>query len=563
MIRSADGEFSARVSGAQAGHDYSFVFPEGSRRPDPVSRWQPNGVHKSSRIVDPDDYVWHDGHWAGLLLKDFVFYEAHTGTFTPEGTFEAIIDRLPYLSGLGITALELMPVAEFPGARNWGYDGVSLYAPHSQYGGPAGLKALVDACHQHGLAFVLDVVYNHLGPEGNYLREFGPYFTECYRTPWGSAINFDGPDSDTVRRFFIDNALYWLTEYHVDALRLDAVHGIFDFSARHLLEELSFEFHQQAARLDRQAWLIAESNLNDTRIVRRRDKGGYGIDGQWNDDFHHAFITVLTGRQPGYLSEFGTLADLAKAITDGFVHDGCYSTTRRRRFGNSSCGLPGEQLTVFTQNHDQIANAFSGRRLASLAPSELQKLAAAMLVCTPALPLFFMGQEYGETAPFHYFTSHGDSWLIDAVREGRRREFEEFHAVGAFADPQEESTFEASKLNWDRLTIEPHSWLLKLHTDLLALRKATPALANVRKETAAVRFDENRRWLVLSLDDFLLLCNFSDEAQQIRIAASEGPWKRALWTAAPEYGGNPEAQAPELRSETLVPPSSAVIFRRD
>src|SRR6478609_1388103 len=409
------GDFVAKVPDVREGADYFYVLNNERERPDPVSRWLPRSVHGPTRIVNPDSFRWSDQGWSGIPLGDFIIYELHTGTFTREGTFEGMIPRLPYLRDLGITAIEIMPVAEVPGNRNWGYDGANLYAPQSSYGGPTGLKKLVDACHQHGLAVVLDVVYNHLGPEGNYLPEFAPCFTDTHHTPWGKAINFDGPESDGVRRFIIDNALYWLTEYHVDALRLDAIHGIYDFGARHILDELSQAFQDQARRLQRQAWLIAESDLEDVRIINPRAKGGYAFDAQWHDDFHHALYALLTGQREGFLMDFGALADLVKSIGEGFVFDGRYSRYRRRRYGNSSHDRPGEQFVGFIQNHDQVANTGRGKRLSSLVSVPQQKLAALLTVCSPFLPLLFMGEEYAETAPFLYFTSFDDPRLAAAV----------------------------------------------------------------------------------------------------------------------------------------------------
>ena len=348
---SRDGEdFHVLVPHAGPGQRYTLVLDDSRERPDPVSRSQPLGVHGPSEIIDPEAFHWTDHSWKSLDLEQYILYELHTGTFTPEGTFEGVLVKIPYLKELGITAIELMPVAEFSGRRNWGYDGVDLFAPQSSYGGPDALKKLVNACHNAGLAVVLDVVYNHVGPEGNYLVEFGPYFTDHYRSAWGQAVNFDGPGSDAVRQFFIDNALYWLTEYHIDALRLDAIHGIYDLGATHLLAELSDRFHQQAALLGRKAWLIAESDLNDVRVVQPRSSGGYGLDAQWNDEFHHALISYLTGAKRGFLGDFGKLADVQKALTDGFVYDGIFSPHRRRRFGSSSKDLPGDKFVVFLQN---------------------------------------------------------------------------------------------------------------------------------------------------------------------------------------------------------------------
>jgi maltooligosyltrehalose trehalohydrolase len=545
MIRSSNSkasEFVATVSQIGEGTDYFYVLEGEQERPDPVSRWQPRGVHGPSRIVNPAAFRWCDQEWSGIPLKDFIIYELHAGTFTHEGTFESVIPRLPYLRDLGITAIEIMPVAEVPGDRNWGYDGASLYAPQSSYGGPTGLKKLVDACHQHGLAVVLDVVYNHLGPEGNYLPEFAPCFTDTHHTPWGKAINFDGPQSDGVRRFIIDNALYWLTEYHIDALRLDAIHGIYDFGALHILDELSDAFHDQARRLKRQAWLIAESDLEDVRIINPRSEGGYALDAQWHDDFHHALYTLLTGEREGFLMDFGALADLSKSIHEGFVFDWKYSRYRRRHHGSCSKDRPGEQFVGFIQNHDQIANTSRGKRLASLVSPRQLKLAAVLTVCSPFLPLLFMGEEYGETAPFLYFTSFEDPALADAVREGRKRELGSHYSESDFADPQAGSTFERCKLDWPKTAISPHAGILRLYRDLIALRKQHSSLGNCRKDLAEVQMDEQAKQLVMKRTDpaggrALLIFNFSPEAQSIPIAGDFQPWRLVLWTGDAVYGG--------------------------
>ena len=550
MIREAGSEFSVTVPDVAEGTDYLFVLERDRLRPDPVSRWQPHGVHGASCVVNPRSFSWSDSGWKGIPLRDFVTYEVHTGTFTPEGTFESVIARLPYLRDLGITAVELMPVAEFPGDRNWGYDGASLYAPHSAYGGPTGLKTLVDACHRKGLAVVFDVVYNHLGPEGNYLTDFAPCFTDSYRTPWGKAINFDGPESDGVRRFFLDNALYWLTEYHADAIRLDAVHAIFDFSAHHILDELAGAFHREAQRLGRQAWVIAESDLNDIRIINPRSAGGFGIDTQWHDDFHHSLYTVLTDDREGYLTDFGSLSDLAKSICEGFVYDGQYSRYRRRRHGSSSRLRPGEQFVVCIQNHDQVANTSKGERLASVVSLEQQKLAAALLLCSPFLPLLFMGQEYGETAPFLFFTSYEDANLVAAVRAGRKREFAAYYAEKDFPDPQAEATFQRCKLDWTKPSVSPHAGILRLYKELLALRWQHAPLNNCSKDLTEVATDEEAKWLLMTRSDpageaAMLIYNFSKQAQPVPISSAGGRrWELALWTADPAYGGAPETARP-------------------
>ena len=558
MERRAEDIFEVVVHNAGAGADYFYVIDEEKERPDPVSRHQPAGVHGPSRVVAPDAFAWTDKEWRGRPLKEFLIYELHTGTFTPEGTFEAIIPKLEYLKQLGVTAVELMPVAEFPGGRNWGYDGAHPYAPQSTYGGPLGLKRLVDACHAAGLAVVLDVVYNHLGPEGNYLGDYAPIFNHNYRTPWGDALNFDQEDSDGVRRYFVDNALYWLTEYHVDALRLDAVHRIIDISPRHLLADVAAAFHEQAKKLGRLAWTIAESDLNDVRVIRPAQACGYGLDAQWSDDFHHSLHALLTKTERGYFADFGQLSDLAKAIKEGFVYDGRASAFRRKRHGTSSVERPGEQFVVCIQNHDQIANGYWGDRLAALVNVEQQKLAAALLLCAPNLPMLFMGQEWGELAPFLYFTSHTDAALAKGVREGRRKEYAAFvkeegetaTQSGGFADPQAVETFEHSKLVWARLDETPHRELLRFYRSLIALRKAHTCLSNCNKELTDASFDEARRWLVLRRRDrdgsaALLFCNFSDEAQTIPCSTAQGEsFRLALWSGAQVYGGPKELTEP-------------------
>ncbi|HVF43326.1 MAG TPA: malto-oligosyltrehalose trehalohydrolase [Pyrinomonadaceae bacterium] len=551
-----EGVFEARVEDVREGADYFYVV-NGGERPDPVSRSQPSGVHGPSRVVAPGAFVWTDAGWGGLALKDYVVYELHTGTFTPEGTFDAVIPKLAHLKSLGVTAVELMPVAEFPGGRNWGYDGAHLYAPQSTYGGPEGLKRLVDACHREGLAVVLDVVYNHLGPEGNYAGEFMPLYSDRHKSPWGAGLNFDGAESDGVRRFFVENALYWLTEFHVDALRLDAVHAIIDMNPRHLLEELSEGFHGQARALGRQAFLIAESDLNDARLLKPSGEGGLGIDAQWSDDFHHSIHALLTGTDRGYFADFGRVADLAKAVGEGFVYDGARrSEFRKRLHGTPSQGRPGEQFVVCIQNHDQIANAYWGDRLSRLLRPERQRLAAAILLCgAPNVPMLFMGEEWAERAPFLYFTSHTDGELGRAVRRGRMEEYDSFvrgegeteSTLGGFADPQSEITFVRSKLDWSLPEKSPHAEMLAFYRDALSARRTHAALSNCDKSRTRVRFDERGRRLTVERGDesgarAVLLCNLDADAQAV--TPPEGRWRLALWTGDAKYGGDSPHAAP-------------------
>jgi maltooligosyltrehalose trehalohydrolase len=571
MERDASGVFSARVRDPRvsAGASYVYILPSGAARPDPVSRHQPAGVHGPSRVVDPDGFGWSDAGWTGLPLHELVFYELHAGLFSPAGTFDGVAEKLDYLRDLGVTAVELMPVAAFPGDRNWGYDGVYPYAPHAAYGGPDGLKRLCDACHRHGLALVLDVVYNHLGPEGNYLGDFGPYFSDRYRTPWGDALNFDGADSDEVRRYFVDNALYWLTEYHVDGLRLDAIHGIFDFSARPILAELADAFHAEAARLGRRVHLIAESDLNDVRVIQPRAAGGLGLDAQWSDDFHHALHGVLTGNRRGYFADFGRVADLGKAITDGFVYDGQRSPHRRRHHGSSSRDQAGERLVAFIQNHDQIANGYQGRRLAALVGPEGQKAAAAVLIAAPSLPLLFMGEEQGEEAPFDYFTSHTDPALARAVHEGRHQEYlhllEEGAGITAFADPQAEETFRRCKLCWpDPAAAGAHADMLAFYRALLALRRELPALHNGRKDLTGVTIDEGARALCVARADpggTAALCLAALGEGPARLVVPEAPPPGGVWRLALASQPATEAPARARGGETvLLQPRTALIY---
>ncbi len=496
--------------------DYAFVIDGGPPIPDPRSLWQPHGVHGCSRFVNHSAFRWTDRYWQAAPLSAAVIYELHVGTFTPEGTFRAVIDKLPHLLELGVTHLELMPVAEFSGNRGWGYDGADLYAPHHAYGDPDDLKRLVDNCHNHGLAVILDVVYNHLGPAGNHLARFGPYFTDRYATPWGQAINFDGPDSDSTRRFFCDNALMWLRDYHFDGLRLDAVHAIIDTSAIHFLEHLACEVAALEAQSGRHLILIAESDLNDPRVVRSREIGGYGIHAQWSDDFHHALHSVLTGERDGYYADFGALGDLAKAFEHVFVYNGRYSAFRRRPHGRHPTGLLGHAFLGYLQNHDQIGNRANGERSAQLMNIGRLKVGAALIMMAPFIPMLFQGEEWGASSPFLYFTDHEDAALGRAVTEGRRREFAAFGAHREdVPDPQARETFERSKLIWGERDNQPHSELLDWHRRLIRLRREVAALSDGRLDRVRVSFDESEGWLVMRRDSVAAVCNLAAAAQRV------------------------------------------------
>jgi maltooligosyltrehalose trehalohydrolase len=549
---------------------YKIQAKEPVERPDPASRFQPEGVHGPSQVVDME-FDWEDADWHGLPLPQYIIYELHVGTFTPVGTFDAAIAHLDELREIGITAIELMPVAQFPGTRNWGYDGTYPFAAQNSYGGPQGLKRLVNACHRKGLAVILDVVYNHLGPEGNYLRDFGPYFTDFYQTPWGEAVNFDGPYSDDVRRFFIENALYWLEDCHIDALRLDAVHAILDASARPFLEELSRTVHRAAERLNRRIYCIAESALNDTRIVRPRELGGFALDAQWNDDFHHALHTLLTGEQTGYYQDFGRLNQLARAWRRGFVYDGQYSGYRQRAHGNSSRNIPARQLVVFAQNHDQIGNRMLGERLSRLVSFEDLKLAAGLVLLSPFMPLLFMGEEYGETAPFQYFIDHSDPELINAVREGRRREFAAFGWEEDPPDPQDEATFLRSKLDRSLRDTSLSRILPGFYRELIRLRKEIAALALLSKRNQSVVADREHRALFVrrragSDEAFMIFC-FSKQQTTVPLTLPAGRWKKILDSAEQRWLGPgsllPEEIESDGRIELPVTPQSVVVLGRE
>ncbi len=544
--------FEVTVEGVGSRARYRYLLDGKTARPDPASRFQPEGVHGPSTVVDPDSFRWADTAWRGIPLSDFIIYELHVGTFTRDGTFEAIIPHLPYLKEtVGITAIELMPVAQFPGGRNWGYDGVYPFAPQSTYGGPEGLKRLVDACHARGIAVIMDVVYNHLGPEGNYLGEFGPYFTDRYKTPWGAAINYDGPDSDAIRHYVISNAGYWVTEYHIDALRLDAVHGIFDFSATHILKELASSVQIEAARLNRQVFVIAESDLNDTRIIAPWSIGGYGLDGQWSDDFHHALRVVLTGEQRGYYEDFHGLQDLGSALRDGFVYSGQYSEHRRRRHGSPSHQVSPGQLVVFSQNHDQIGNRAVGDRLSTQRPFEALKVARALVLLSPNIPLLFMGEEYGETAPFQYFIEHGDPDLIEAVRQGRRREFAHFGwKAEDIPDPQDPATFERSRLNREQLD-DRQTGLLRWTSTLIHLRKAVSTLGagDANQLHHSVRVLEREQVLIVHRwsnrgEAALLLFGFNQSPATLTLCEPVGTWQFRLDSGTSEFGGSEKSALP-------------------
>jgi maltooligosyltrehalose trehalohydrolase len=564
LVRDDRDVFSATIPGVRAGDDYAYRIDGGAERPDPVSRWQPYGVHGASRVVDPNAFAWTDGAWKGIEMADFAIYEIHVGTFTPQGTFDAIIPRLASLRELGITAIELMPVAQFPGERNWGYDGVQLYAPQQSYGGPDALKRLVNAAHAEGLAVVQDVVYNHVGPEGNYLAEYGPYFTDVYRTPWGLAMNYDGAYSDEVRRFIIENACYWVRELHMDALRLDAVHGIFDFRAVHLTEALTERVHDLADVLDRNVEVIAESDLNDPRLLRPVALGGYGMDAQWSDDFHHAVHVALTGERVGYyqgFAELGGVAAIADAFEHRFVFRGQYASHRHRQHGAPADDVSAEHFVVFIQNHDQVGNRAVGERLGALVSFEALKLAAALLLLSPYVPLLFMGEEYNEPAPFQYFVSHSDRDLVAAVRKGRREEFESFGWASEVPDPQAEETFARSRIHYELGSEGEHAKLREMYRELLRIRHEEPALRPGAAHVT-VRRDAAARWIAMRLDapgarTLLALFNLATDERRIPLAEEDGDGWRSRFAT---YSLDAESPGGSM---VALPPLSAALYYKE
>ena len=566
MVPLADGYYRATVKTLQPGSEYLYQLDAERELPDPASRFQARGVHGPSQIVDLEAFNWTDHNWKGISLERSIFYELHVGTFSPEGTFDAVIGRLAELAKLGITTVEIMPVAQFPGARNWGYDGVYLFGPQNSYGRPESLQRLVNAAHEHGLAIALDVVYNHLGPEGNYLSAYGPYFTDRYQTPWGQAINFDGAGSDEVRRFFIENALYWLEDYHFDALRLDAVHGIFDFGARHLLAELKSETAKLSQRLGRKIHLIAESDLNDARLLHHPERGGYDLDAQWSDDFHHSVHKLLTGENQGYYADFEGVQPLVATLRDGWYYSGQHSKYRKRRHGNSPRGLSPAKFVVCTQNHDQVGNRADGERLATLVNFEAQKLAAGITLLSPFVPMLFMGEEYGEQAPFQYFTSHGDPALVEAVRRGRQEEFAAFGWKGSVPDPQDEDTFSRSHLDHSLKEKQPHRTLFSFYQELIRIREeqelGSPGPRLVRELGGCALLMMRER----PSSQLAMIFNFAEFPVTLKLPDLAGRWTKVIYSADASWNGPETNFASEIQlsstDELRLSPHSFLVLER-
>lgn len=559
------GYWNTLTDQIEPGDLYKIIL-DGQEYPDPASLSQPEGVHHCSKAINLNDFKLNDKNWNNLPLEEYIIYELHVGTFTPEGTFAAIEEKLGYLKELGINAIEIMPLSQFPGDRNWGYDGVFPYAVQNSYGGAEGLIHLVKACHEKGIAVILDVVYNHLGPEGNYLGVFGPYFTDKYNTPWGNAINFDDAWCDGVRQYFIENTLMWFRDFHIDALRMDAVHAIKDLSPVHILREIKQHVNRLAEEADRQHYLIVELDLNDNRFINPLEKQGFGMDAQWIDEFHHALRVTAGEERSGYYADFNGLADLAKSYKDAYVFDGQYSPHRKKLFGVKAENNPGKQFIVFSQNHDQVGNRMLGERTSTLVSFEMQKLMAGAVLVSPFLPMLFMGEEYSEPHPFLYFVSHTDPDLADAVRKGRKAEFAAFHAEGEAPDPVSEKTFEESKLQWELLKEEPHQKMFSFYKSLILLRKQQPALSNLNRNQVDVEVNEQKQTLSLHRwhenEHIYYLMNFSKEQQQLILPNNKKEHKKIFDSADPAWNG--PAAAPNIISvetNVTIQPESFLIYK--
>ncbi len=552
MQRAEGGWWRLEVPDAGHGDDYAYVVDGGEPTPDPRSRWQPAGVHGPSRWYDHGAFDWRCPRWRGVALPGAVLYEMHVGTFTAEGTFDAAVERLDHLVDLGVDAVEVMPVAAFPGRHGWGYDGVHLWAVHEPYGGPDAFKRFVDACHLRGLGVVLDVVYNHLGPSGNYLSRFGPYFTEKHHTPWGAAVNLDDDGSDEVRRWIVENALSWFRDYRVDGLRLDAVHALADERAVHVLEELSSDVDALAAALDRPLFLVAESDLNDPSVVAPREAGGLGVHGQWLDDYHHALHALLTGERQGYYDDFGSLGLVAHCLQRVFRHDGAYSTFRGRVHGRpvDTTRTAAWRFVTYLQDHDQVGNRAVGDRISASLGTDLVQVGAALVLTAPFTPMLFMGEEWAASTPWQYFTDHQEPELAEAVRQGRRREFASHGwAAEDVPDPQDPATVERSRLDWAEAATGEHAAVLQWHRALIRLRRATPDLTDPRLERTSASYDEDARWLVVRRGATQVAVNLAEDEQDVPLDLVPGP---VLLASAPVLQEG-------ARSVRLAPRSVAVL----
>jgi maltooligosyltrehalose trehalohydrolase len=569
MRKVEDGYFETEAAQVPPGTTYFYQLDdEDQDLPDPASHYQPEGVHGPSQVIDHVGYPWRDAAWHGRPFRDMVLYELHVGTFTPEGTFAAIIPRLDDLVATGINAIELMPVAQVSGNRNWGYDGVYPYSVQNAYGTPEDLKQLVEECHLRGIAVFLDMVYNHMGPEGNYIGQYGPYFTKQYCTPWGDALNFDGAWSDGVREFFAYNAAFWATHYHLDGLRLDAIHTVFDTGAVHFWEYTHDTLKRVREHTGRTFYLIAESDLNSPRVIQSPEVGGYGFEAQWLDDFHHALYVLLNERGRQRYEDFGALEHLSKAIKEGYVHSGDYVKFRKKKFGRSSAGITGDHFVVFTHNHDQVGNHPRGQRWAGVMNFERLKLGAAVMLLSPYVPMLFMGEEYGEDNPFYYFVSHSDPGLVEAVRKGRKEEFANFNSDFETPDPQSEETFNGSKLDWEKRKQGKHAVLLKWYQTLIRLRREEKALQHFDKNTVDARIEAEKVLIMRRRNgQQTLLCffNFADEAitvflpggakQMEKVVDSgESQWREPGQQKAASHSGM-------MAGQLTLAPTSVVVYR--
>ncbi|PWJ59173.1 maltooligosyltrehalose trehalohydrolase [Dyadobacter jejuensis] len=544
------------------GDRYWFRLDGAPLLPDPASRSQPDGVHGPSQALRLDDFPWTDMKWTNKPLSEYIIYEVHVGAFSSQGNFDGLLERLDYLKALGITAIELMPVAQFPGRRNWGYDGVFPFAVQNSYGGAQRLQALVNACHCKGLAVILDVVYNHLGPEGNYLPQYAPYFTDKYRTPWGKAVNYDDAYCDGVRRYFLENARMWFEHFHFDALRLDAVHAIVDFSPNHIMRELLQQTDALMEATGRCHYLIAELDLNDPRYTDTLADGGYGLDTQWVDEFHHALRVASGQEKMGYYSDFNGLEHLAKAYRDAYVYDGAYSEHRKKNFGRKVSTAKGERFVVFSQNHDQVGNRMLGERTSKLLSPGMQRVLAGAVLLAPFIPLLFMGEEYAEPNPFQYFIDHGDVELVKAVREGRAREFKDFYGERP-PDPFAVETFMNSKLEWELLSRPKHKKMLAYYQQLIRLRKHHEALRHLDGPSCSVELHAPVLVVIRRYQNQVVIgiLNFSNQLVPISLPHHSGNWHKLIASCDNAWGGTDEG--PEVLSNRLewtVPAESFSLY---
>lgn len=564
MNKQKFGYWAVTETNLPKGTRYKYQINNKSSFPDPASLSQPGGVHEASEVIDLKNFSWTDSEWKNIPLNEMIQYELHTGTFSESGDFNGIISKLDYLKDLGINAIEILPVSQFSGHRNWGYDGVYPFAVQNTYGGPITLMKLVNACHEKGIAVILDVVYNHFGPEGNYTNNFGYYFTDSYSTPWGSPINFDGPHSDAVRNYFIQNALMWCRDYHIDTLRLDAVHAIYDFGAKHIMQELTEKIAELESETGKKHYLIAESHLNDVRYINPIQKGGFGLDAQWTDDFHHAIHTIATGENKGYYMDFGKPEQLSEAVKKAFVFDGKYSEFRKKTYGNSTKNNPGEQFVIFNQNHDQVGNRLHGDRLISMTGFETAKVIAGATLTAPNVPMLFMGEEYGERNPFYYFVSHLDPKLNKLVRKGRKNEFKDFYANSADAKhPDAVETFEASKLSWNVENDTEKQAMFTFYKTLIGLRKEHPVLKVTDKEALEIA-NKGKLFIMERWQDknrVLIIINFDDIERQVYMNKNYA-FSKILDSADKKWNG-PGSSAPEkitLNSEFQIQQKSILIY---